>query len=127
MKPPEPAGPPVPPELERLEGAMRELLSCLGDPRSDEEHLRAAWSRCERHGAAIARLSGEARGRDEAQRGELVPALERLTRLNAIARESIGAERRRMAAALGRARKSGRELRYYAANEPGGDSCDVSG
>jgi len=127
MRPPEPNGTPVPAELEQLESSMRELLSCLGDARWDEGHLRAAWSRCERHGASIARYAAEARHRGEAQRRALVSAFERLVQLNAIVREALGAERRRMAAALGRARRSGRELRYYAANGPGGRSCDVSG
>ena len=114
-------------ELCELEAAMRGLLPVLQDPEADGERVRDAWARCEHHAGTLRALTGEIADADEDERRELVTALESLVRLNAIARESVGAQLRRMSGAIGRARKTERELRYYMTKAHSGGSCDVSG
>lgn len=115
------------PELETLELAMRELLSILKSADTTPEELRASWARCQSIGGGLpsilAGLSEEER-KDEAT----AEALDRLVRLNAIARQAITEQQAGLAASLVRTRASGTQVRGYAAAPPSsGGKCDLAG
>ncbi|MCB9914225.1 MAG: hypothetical protein H6828_03620 [Planctomycetes bacterium] len=117
----------TPPELDACERALRELLSLLDEPELEPVRLSAAWARC---GALTADLeSVVARARDAgADEGELRVALDRLLRLNAIARQAARRRQDELAANLATTRSSGDRLRGYSAPAAAaGGACDLAG
>jgi len=116
----------MPAEVERLERALRELLTRLEDPGG--EGLEAAWQRChEAEAELVAYLEG-AGALSEAERASLREDLERLVRLNAIARQAVLRGQDGLAAELMDARRKHAQVRGYASAEPtSGGSCDLAG
>lgn len=117
----------TPPELDACERALRELLSLLDEPELDPARVTAAWARCGALTGGVEAVVARARaaGADEA---ELRAALDRLLRLNAIARQAVRRRQDELAATLATARSSGDRLRGYAAPAAAsGGACDLAG
>ena len=77
----------MPVEVERLDLAMQELLALLADP--EAAGVPAAWQRCQEAGEALNGLLARADGLPEAERAALRADLDRLVRLNAVARQAL--------------------------------------
>ena len=116
------------PELQDLEHAMGELLSVMRDPDNGPLQVAEAWSRCRVAGEVLTEVLGGTSELSEVERDELRDSLDRLLRLNAIARQSILDEQQSVTQLLNRTRETGEKLRAYATG-PGstGDSCDLAG
>ena len=116
----------MPAEVARLEEALRELLALLSDP--EAEGVPAAWQRCDEAGAALNRLLAESAPPEGAARAELRDGLDRLMRLNAIARQAVQRRQDGLAHELVGARRQQQQMKAYSAGRPqSGANCDLAG
>jgi hypothetical protein len=116
----------MPAEVQRLEQALRELLSLLEDPTS--EGLAAAWERCRQAEAEVLALLEAAGELPEAEREALRGGVERALRLNAVARQAVVRGQDGLAAELVDARRKHAQVRGYSAAAPrSGGTCDMAG
>jgi len=116
----------MPAEVGRLEQALRELLTRLEDPRG--EGLEAAWERCRSAEAELMALLERAREMGADEREELRGGVQRLVRLNAVARQAAARSQDGLAAELVQARRKHAQVRGYRTAEPtSGGSCDLAG
>ena len=113
--------------IDELRGCLEQLLPLVRDPQVDRAGLARRLQRVNELEERVAAEVAAAEGLDEPARAALVERLEGLVRLNAIVREATDSERRRLGDDLARARKTGRDMRYYAPTDAAGRSCDVSG
>lgn len=105
---------------------MQELLSLLEDPLA--EGLGAAWARCVEAGGRLERRLACPAGLDEDQREELRAGLDRLMRLNAIARKSLRQGQERLASKLALTRQESAQVKAYSRGPAAtGGTCDLAG
>lgn len=115
-------------ELQALERALGELLSVLHDQDNGPTQAAEAWSRCQAAGRTLTELMNRASELEPKERDELRGSLERLLRLNAVARQAVRDEQDSLAQLLSHTRKAGQKLRAYATGPASvGDSCDLAG
>lgn len=113
--------------LERFERHLHELLALLDGGRAGDAALDQAWRTCESDARALRTLEKVGELADEAARSELRARLERLTTLNAVAREAALRERERVARSLASVRTTREGLRDLASAPVVGESCDIAG
>jgi|GEM_PF-3592044 len=113
-------------ELQRLEAVLQELLTALdcGEPAA----LASAWERCEEaHRVLDARIAGAIFESPE-ERDRLRDGLERVLRLNAVARGAALDMQGSLGEDLAQVRLAAEQLRAYRGPAgPAGGSCDLAG
>lgn len=115
-------------DLIALEAALGELVSRLGDVRTSNESLTAAWERCRAHDGLVEGLAQEElEGLEGLSKSAWLTRLKAVATLNALALgtgERAGSEVLRGLDKLRRARHNLSRLKVPAAP---GESCDVNG
>jgi len=105
---------------------MEELLAALADPQPDG--LRGAWARCEEAGKALIELTEDPKNIAPEARGELRVGLDRLMRLNAIARELALKSQLDLSTAISDKREKQAQVDAYAEEgKRAGGTCDLAG
>ncbi len=105
---------------------MQRLLTLLDDPLA--EGLEAEWNRCRTAGAELERVLAGAKELEADSRAELRAGLDRLMRLNAIARQSLQRGQEQLAKELTRTRAGSAQMKAYSQGAgPVGGSCNMAG
>jgi len=113
-------------EVEHLDLAMQELLALLAD--SEADGVPAAWQRCQQAEQALIARVAESAELSEAEREDLRADLDRLMRLNAIARQAVLRQQDGLARTLVDARQKQSQVRAYSTGgAKSGGSCDMAG
>lgn len=116
----------MPAEVERLDLAMQELLALLADP--EAEGVPGAWERCQEAGTALNGLLARSAEFTEPEREALRADLDRLMRLNAIARQAVLRQQDGLAKTLVEARQKQEQVRAYSGGRANsGGTCDMAG
>lgn len=113
--------------LERFERHLHELLALLDGEAASDAALERAWRSCESDARALTTLERVGELVDDDARRDLRARLERLTTLNAVAREAALRESERVARSLASVRATRGGLRDLASAPVLGESCDIAG
>ena len=114
------------PEVEELEGAMQALLTLLEDPLAPG--LEVSWERCRKAEARLVERMNTSPALPPEQQDDLRAGLDRLVRLNAVARQSLLRGQEQLSGRLKATREKGAQMRAYSKGPAAtGGSRDLSG
>ncbi len=113
-------------EVESLEAEMNDLLAALADP--DSKTVDALWARCREKEQRLREALQARLPVDEQERADLRAGLQRLLRLNLVARQAVLSSQEAVAEELTDTKQGTQTLKAYdgRVQETGG-TCDYAG